>query len=194
MVRLFKLRKEVRAHVPIKVFLMDDEEKFCQIVKLNLEKTKKFQIAIECAPENFLSRILAFRPEVIVMDVLMPGLWGYDLMSRLHKDERLKNIPVLFLTALAQKGQRHIYGGLVDNLPFFAKPVYAKPIRTHSLVQAIEESLLRKKLFFENQVCARCKKEMTHVNEADILMTLDEAPRLVHQDCERQEREILVRQ
>ena len=55
-----------------RVLVVDDEEDFLEIVKLNLEKTTRFNVLTSFSTENILPLVNRFRPEVILLDNLMP--------------------------------------------------------------------------------------------------------------------------
>ena len=124
-----------------KVLLVDDEEKFGRMVKSNLEKEGQYEVQVETKGAQALSSAKLFKPNVILMDMMMPDLGGCEAAAQIRSDEKLKNIPIVFLTALAKKNETELYGGVVDGRPFIAKPVIAKPIKTKDLIKCIEENL-----------------------------------------------------
>lgn len=123
-----------------KILIVDDEEKFCKMIKSNLEK-EGYEVQIETKGAQAFQAAKTFRPNLIIMDILMPDLGGCEAVDLIRKDEKMKNIPVIFLTALAKKGDQEIYGGIVDGRPFIAKPVLSKPVKTKDLLISIEENL-----------------------------------------------------
>jgi len=124
-----------------KIMIVDDEEKFCQMVKKNLEKTNQYEVQYETKGMKALETAKAFMPELMILDVMIPDRRGSDVLGDLKKDEVLKNVPVIFLTSLAKKGSKDLFLGLVDGRPFHANPAIPKPINTKDLVQCIEETL-----------------------------------------------------
>jgi DNA-binding response OmpR family regulator len=64
-----------------------------------------------------------FKPHLVLLDVMMPGLDGGELASRFQASSRLKSVPIVFLTAAATKEEIYARGGKVGGLPFLAKPV-----------------------------------------------------------------------
>jgi CheY-like chemotaxis protein len=60
---------------------------------------------------------------LILLDVMMPGMDGGELASRIQASPKLKSVPIVFLTAAATKGEVYARGGKVGGLPFLAKPV-----------------------------------------------------------------------
>lgn len=128
-----------------KIMIVDDEEKLCQMIKKNLEKTNQYEVQYETKGAKALETARAFQPELIILDVMIPDRRGTDIAGDLKKDEALKNVPLVFLTALAKKGAKELFLGLVDGRPFYANPAISKPVNTKDLVQCIEETLAKPK-------------------------------------------------
>lgn len=124
-----------------KILIVDDEEKFCKMVKKNLEKDGPYEVLIETKGANAVESIRANKPQLIIMDVLMPDMRGQEIAYKLLQDEKLKKIPVLYLTATVEKGQREAFGGIIDGMPFKLQPVLAKPVSTKDLIAQIEKIL-----------------------------------------------------
>ena len=86
-----------------KILLIEDEKDIQTLVKMSLEFTGGHQVIVA---DNGLTGIeIAEKelPDVILLDVMMPKLDGFETFGRLQDKERTKNIPVIFLTAKAQK-------------------------------------------------------------------------------------------
>jgi CheY-like chemotaxis protein len=77
-------------------------------------------------------------PDLILLDISLPGMDGVEVLSQLKNDEKLKNIPVIALTAHAVSGDREQYlaSGFND---YIAKPI----VDEDAFVQAIERWLIR---------------------------------------------------
>ncbi len=82
--------------------------------------------------------LMNFVPDLILLDISLPGMDGVDVLALLRKDERLKKIPVIALTAHAVSGDREQYlaAGFND---YIAKPI----VNEDAFVQAIERWLNR---------------------------------------------------
>ena len=106
-----------------RILVVDDEASITRLLKLNLEQTNEYEVR----PENdALAAVAAaeeFKPHLILLDVMMPGLDGGELAARFQANPKLKSVPIVFLTAAATKGEVYARGGKVGGLPFLAKPV-----------------------------------------------------------------------
>ena len=83
-----------------KVLLVDDEAGFTQLLKMNLERTGKYEVRAENNSTLALSAAKAFKPDAILLDVVMPVMDGGDVQAKLEADPELKDVPVIMLTAL----------------------------------------------------------------------------------------------
>ena len=102
-----------------RILLIDDEESFTKVTQLTLTD---YEIAVENESSRALDRARAFKPDLILLDVMMPKLDGGDVAAQVANDPELKNVPIVFLTALVtekESARRPVMGGY----PFIAKPV-----------------------------------------------------------------------
>ena len=119
-----------------RIMIIDDEIGFTNLVKLNLERTGHFEVCEVNNPLGALVSAKAFKPHLILLDVMMPKKGGGELLAELETDEQFKNIPVMFLTAsttsqLARAEQAVVHG----------RPVIAKPVEPKELARRINEVL-----------------------------------------------------
>ncbi|MFV1994277.1 MAG: response regulator [Verrucomicrobiales bacterium] len=120
-----------------KIMLVDDEVGFTNLLRMNLEKAGTFEVAVENDASNALKSIRDFEPDVLLLDVVMPGMDGGDIVAQLRMDPRLKTLPIIMLTALISKDE--ISSDAVaqsENLVMIAKPV-----NMEMLQRVIEEAL-----------------------------------------------------
>lgn len=117
-----------------KILLVDDEESLCRVLKLNLEETGVYEVKTETKGTRALSVARAFKPDLIILDFVMPDIDGGSLLNQLKGDEATKDTPVIFLTAIASKEDSE------DNV-IAGHYILAKPVPFDKLVQSIEEKL-----------------------------------------------------
>lgn len=106
-----------------KVLVIDDEKLFSELIKANLELTGKYEVETENKGENALFSAKDFKPDIILVDIIMPGKSGVTVVDELSKDEELRYIPIVFLTALATTAKTVDQEVMIDEHPFLTKPV-----------------------------------------------------------------------
>jgi CheY-like chemotaxis protein len=120
-----------------KILIIDDEENFTKLVKMNLEATGKYEVKIENKGILGFSAAKEFKPDLILLDILMPDMEGSEVISQLNDDMDTKNIPVVFLTAIIKEKEVKESGGVIAGHRFIAKPVSAD-----KLIEVIERTLI----------------------------------------------------
>jgi len=106
-----------------RILVVDDEASITRLLKLNLEQTNEYLVRTENDSNKAMAAAEEFRPDLILLDVMMPGIDGGELASRFQANPKLKRVPIVFLTAAATKSEVYMRGGKVGGLPFLAKPV-----------------------------------------------------------------------
>ncbi|MDP8233353.1 MAG: response regulator [Candidatus Saelkia tenebricola] len=114
-----------------RILLVDDEEDFCHFVKLNLEKTGKFEIAIANNGAVGLEMAKDNPPDLILLDLLMPVMDGSEVAENLLKNPVTKNIPIIFVTALTRKKEVDSHYGTIGGRTFIAKPIAPNELMAH---------------------------------------------------------------
>lgn len=82
-----------------KILVVDDDTKIQMVVKIMLQKSGYEVRCVSSGIEAFQA-LAEYRPDMILLDVMMPGMDGYEVCRKLKADEKTKTIPVIMLTAL----------------------------------------------------------------------------------------------
>jgi CheY-like chemotaxis protein len=106
-----------------RILVVDDQAQNTRLLKLYLERTQQYVVREENNARAALSSAEEFQPNLILLDVMMPGMGGGELATCLRASPQLKAVPIVFLTAAVTKGEVAAGGGLVGGFPFLAKPV-----------------------------------------------------------------------
>ncbi len=115
-----------------KILVIDDEPSFTRVLKLYLEKTGTYEVRDENRGKMALAAAKQFKPDLILLDIVMPDMDGGEVASNIIADEALKDTPIVFLTAAVAKDEE----GTISGRPFIAKPVNAEEV-----VHCIEKNL-----------------------------------------------------
>ena len=109
-----------------RILVVDDEPNLSGLVRLFLEKTQRFEVRVENRAALALSAAREFRPEMILLDVDMPGKDGGDVAREIQADPALRGVPIVFLTSLVSPAEAGGGATLRGGMRFLAKPVNIK--------------------------------------------------------------------
>ena len=123
---------------PVRILAIDDEESFPFFVSHNLETntTHNFKIMTANSGKEGLKPARIYKPDLILLDVMMPDMSGAEVAEELLPDDGTKNIPIIFIKALVKKNEVKNDSGTVGEREFMAKPVSRE-----ELVRRIEITL-----------------------------------------------------
>jgi CheY-like chemotaxis protein len=119
-----------------RLLLVDDEEPFTRLVKLNLEQTGRYTVRIENDGAKALATAREFAPDLILLDVIMPDADGGEVAALIKADDALKAVPIIFLTAAVSQKELDGPSGMIGGRMFIAKPVNKR-----SLIELIDQQL-----------------------------------------------------
>jgi two-component system OmpR family response regulator len=105
-----------------RILVVDDEPDMTLMVRLNLQKTGRFDVREENHPVNAIRAARDFKPDVILLDVMMPDMDGGEVLFELKEDPNLKKVPVIFITATVLPDEVGPKGGTIGGHPFIPKP------------------------------------------------------------------------
>ncbi|MDP1854183.1 MAG: response regulator [Candidatus Omnitrophota bacterium] len=122
-----------------KVLIIDDEVFFLQLVKPLLEKAGEYEVTTLISTKDLIKRINEFKPDIILLDIIMPDADGIEVCVSLKKEPFVRDIPVVMLSAMSRdiEKKKASEAGADDFI--------AKPVKKDDLINKIEEVLRRKK-------------------------------------------------
>lgn len=120
----------------IRILLIDDEPSFTRMLKLNLERTGAYKVLCENTGAFGLTAARDFLPDMIFLDVIMPDVDGGEVAAQIHADAKLKETPIVFLTAGVSKETTRAKGPVIGGRTFLAKPVSVEEV-----IRCIEKQL-----------------------------------------------------
>jgi len=116
-----------------KILVVDDESRITRMIQRNLEVTGNYEVQTENDSLSVLATARKFEPDLVVLDVMMPGMDGGEVLAQLREDPKLHHLPVIFLTAIVTQEETGHQGAEIGGRFFLAKPV-----KTEDLIVAIE--------------------------------------------------------
>lgn len=117
-----------------KVLLIDDEVPLLEVMKTNLE-IEGYEVVTEMSGETGLVSAVVEQPDIIILDIMMPDVDGWEICQRLRSDTRTKYIPIVMLTALDET--HHVVKGFECG----ADDYLAKPFDNQELFARIKSAL-----------------------------------------------------
>ena len=125
-----------------RILIVDNDTNATHLVRILLEKTGQYLVLEENNSTKAYRSARIFRPDLILLDVIMPIRDGGEIAAQIRADPELQNTPIVFLTALVTPSEARA-GVHIDGHPFLAKP-----INIQELIRTIDEHLsVQTKLF-----------------------------------------------
>jgi len=122
-----------------KILLVDDDSDFIESTKIVLE-SKPYQVIIASNGDEGLRKAREEKPDLILLDVIMPVKDGFTAAEQLKKDPHLSKIPTLMLTAFATKG-RETSIPVSRGLTLETEDYIDKPVSPDELLARVEKHL-----------------------------------------------------
>jgi DNA-binding response OmpR family regulator len=120
--------------MPKKILVVDDETELLKALSIRL-KTSGYEVITASDGQEGLEKAKSLNPDLIVLDILMPKMDGYEVCRMLKFDEKYKSIPVIMLTAKTQDIDKAM-GKKVG-----ANDYITKPFETQDLIDKIKKYL-----------------------------------------------------
>jgi CheY-like chemotaxis protein len=120
-----------------RILLVDDEPSFTSLVDLYLQSTGFYDVRVVNASTQAVRAAREFQPDLILLDMSMPGMDGGELASCLGESPKLRTVPIVLVTAMLSKNEVSARKGVICGLP-----VLAKPVRLKELVDCVSTHML----------------------------------------------------
>ncbi|MDB4671912.1 response regulator [Mariniblastus sp.] len=130
--------------MPSKILIADDNQANCELLEAYLSE---LDCVIEMAADGAatLEKIDSFQPDVLLLDIMMPKLSGFEVCERVKANEATKNVMILMVTALNELGdiEKAVKSGTDDFL--------SKPVNKVELLKRVENMLKLRDIHDENE-------------------------------------------
>ena len=118
-----------------RILIVDNNSKFARNARLLLDRSGKYVACTVIDPRRALEIARSFKPDLLLVDLIMPQADGIEVAAQLEADWALHGVPIVFLTSLITteeaKDGRRVYGHRI--LP--------KPARSSELFELVEQNL-----------------------------------------------------
>jgi len=107
--------------LPSRILIADDNEQNCELLEAYLV-TGDYEIAMAFDGQETIDKVAEFHPDLILLDIMMPRMSGYEVCKQLKEGDDTRDIPILMVTALNEMGdiEKAVNAGCDD---FLTKPV-----------------------------------------------------------------------
>jgi CheY-like chemotaxis protein len=106
--------------MPLKVLFVDDDQDIRRIASMSLSVVGGYAVTLASSGPEAIESAARECPDVILLDVMMPGMDGLATLAQIRANERTASIPVIFMTAKVQKAEVDQYRAV--GAGFIAKP------------------------------------------------------------------------
>ncbi|QGU95270.1 response regulator [Clostridium bovifaecis] len=156
-----------------KILIVDDEEHIRELIKFNLESNG---YKVICAGDGIEALKLARKelPQLVLLDVMLPGMDGYDVCKEMRKDNSISNIPIIMITAKGEELDK-ILGLELGADDYITKPFSVRELvaRTKAVLRRTKSQEIESVYKFGN-VSIDLQKHEVLKNEERIDLTLKE--------------------
>jgi two-component system OmpR family response regulator len=119
-----------------RILVVDDETSITRLLRMNLELTGNYEVREENSGGRAIETAQEFKPDLILLDVMMPDMDGGDVAAALRQYPALRKTPVVFLTAAVKQEELGGSKGKIGGRIYIAKPLNMKGV-----ISVIEETL-----------------------------------------------------
>jgi DNA-binding response OmpR family regulator len=115
-----------------RIMILEDDEATAELIRFYLEE-EGLQTAVSTKGAGFADKVAEFQPDLITLDVMLPDTNGFSVFKTIQKDERISDIPVIFISVLEKEKEKGIKMG--------ARGYVVKPFKEDELKATIKSVL-----------------------------------------------------
>jgi two-component system, OmpR family, response regulator len=109
---------------PRRIMVVDDEPSLSRLTRINLENAGGYVVCEVNRPLNAINAAREFKPELILMDVVMPMLDGGELAEKFRAHPEFAQVPIVFLTSTIASSETGGLGFVSHNERYLSKPIF----------------------------------------------------------------------
>jgi len=122
-----------------KILMIDDDPDFVEATTIVLE-SGPYKVIPAYSGREGLQKVEEEKPDLIILDIIMPGEDGFDVCRRLKHDPRYADIPIIMLTSLSRRlGETHY--SLTNGMMLEAEDYVDKPVHPKTLLERVRKLL-----------------------------------------------------
>jgi two-component system, sensor histidine kinase and response regulator len=145
------------------ILVVDDNPTNLSVL-FDLLSHEGFKVLVAGDGESAIAQVQYVQPDLLLLDVMMPGINGFETCRQLKQSELTQNIPVIFMTALSDISDK-VEGFNVGAVDYITKPLDREEvlarIKTHLTVQSLQKTLQEQNLTLQKEIDERIAAEST---------------------------------
>ena len=106
-----------------KILCIDDDEAVLRLIRLVLERMGEYEVATLSDSQLAMQTIHQFKPEMIFIDINMPGREGSEIAADIRAERNFSTVPIIFLTGAVSNEEIERSDGKIGGQLFLAKPI-----------------------------------------------------------------------
>jgi len=135
------------------ILVVDDEEDILELITYNLSR-EGYRVDPTTSGEEALERVFAKLPDLVILDLMLPGIDGLEVCRRLRADFKSKHVPIMMLTAKGEESD------IVTGLELGADDYMVKPFSPRVLLARVRNLLRRRKAGSQDAGSVICLDEL----------------------------------
>lgn len=159
-----------------RILIVEDEEDIAELISFNL-KQARFNTLILLSGHHMISQARHYKPDLVLLDLMLPDLDGLELCKQLKRDKSLYNIPVIMVTAKGTETDR-ILGLELGTDDYIVKPFSPRELvlRVKAVLSRVypDETTLTDTILRIGPVELDSRKHLVHVEQTPIKLTITE--------------------
>ena len=150
------------------ILIVEDEEDLREIIIYNLDREGYQTIGVETG-EQGLEQAIALKPDLMILDLMLPGMNGIDVCKQLKQDKNTQPIPIIIVSAKGEESD------IVSGLELGADDYLTKPFSTRILLARIRTVLRRQKKTNKTDLSVLHVDELT-IDNKKFQLSIDDSP------------------
>jgi DNA-binding response OmpR family regulator len=130
----------------LKILVIDDEQEVLNLIRLSLEPAG-FRVLRTSNPEEGLRMALREKPDLLVLDIMMPDLDGLELLRRVRRHQAMEKVPTIIVSARVSSVDQQRMVQLMQGDPDEVDAYIGKPFDPASLLKTVKRVLVKHKDF-----------------------------------------------
>lgn len=156
------------------IYIVEDEEHIGQLLKYNLE-ANGYKTAVFTTGEDLLNKCIYTAPNLFILDVMLPGMDGFEVCKFIRQNASLKNIPIIMLTAKNDEFDK-VLGLEIGADDYITKPFSVRELlaRIKAIFRRVGGSVTNENIISHDKITLDCVRYEVYKNNVLLDMTLKE--------------------